>query len=148
MNVGFSGTQEGMTPAQKKTFRFFIEFINQCIPGPHEFHHGDCIGADDDAHKVVRQYKYTITGHPPVKPDKRAYCDFDTVLPEKEYLKRNRDIAKAADIMIVTPKEFKERQRGSGTWASYRYAHQEGCTVITIWPDGNHRIEPTDRIPT
>ena len=75
MILGFTGTQSGMNEYQRNKF---IEFLNQF--NPNEFHHGDCIGADNDAHyaflkwhtnndKIMRK----IVIHPPTNQQKRAF---------------------------------------------------------------------------
>jgi hypothetical protein len=129
--VGFTGTQVGMTDKQKRTFKDLIPELN-----PSVFRHGDCIGADEQAHKVVRKHTHAqIIVHPPDKVDKRAFCEGDKVLAVKPYLNRNHDIVDDSDLLIACPREFKEQLR-SGTWATIRYARSKRKPVYIIWPDG------------
>ena len=116
--LGFTGTQIGMTHDQLMLFADIISDLQ-----PVQFHHGDCIGADKEAHGIVRAIlpNCNIVVHPPVKGDKRAFCNADVILAPREYLERNRDIVDACDILIATPKSAKEELR-SGTWATVRYA--------------------------
>jgi len=47
-NYGFTGTKNGMTDKQKKTLKKILETSgNNFI-----MHHGDCIGADEEAHNI------------------------------------------------------------------------------------------------
>ena len=131
IRIGFTGTQKGMTEAQKKTF---TEIISQYTSL--EFHHGDCIGADEEAHKIVlKTKKAVITIHPPDDSIKRAFCSGDKVLPPFPYLTRNKHIVQNSDYLIATPKEDKEVLR-SGTWSTIRYAKKLGLQVMIIFPDG------------
>lgn len=125
-----------MTKAQVVTFRRLVEDIN-----PTEFHHGDCVGADEKAHNIVRQVlaDCTIFIHPPKNSSKRAGCEGDFVFAVKEYLERNKDIVNGTDRMIATPQEFEEQQR-SGTWSTVRYAEKCGTIVYVILPDGLIRM--------
>jgi hypothetical protein len=129
--VGFTGTQRGMTPEQKNEFKSLIEAIN-----PVEFHHGDCIGADEQAHYIVAD-TVDVVIHPPIDPKKRAFCQ-GTTLTEKPFLKRNHDIVDAASVLIAAPGETNEVLR-SGTWATIRYAHKTNTRTIIIYPDGSVR---------
>src|SRR4030042_6607290 len=107
--VGFTGTQEGMSEFQKKSlFRFFSE--NVC----EEFHHGDCVGADSDAHDIARALGLAIHIHPPYNPAKRKRCVGGIIYPEKPYLGRNHDIVDACDVLIAAPKGGEVLR--SGTW--------------------------------
>lgn len=56
-----------------------------------------------------------------------------TVHKAKPPLDRNRDIVNGSDVMLVAPRERKEELR-SGTWATYRYAREQGKTCIVVWP--------------
>jgi hypothetical protein len=128
---GFTGTQHGMTDAQKATLRDFL------AAGSGEFHHGDCIGADSEAHDIADECGYSIVLHPPTNPAKRAW----RVVPnhmmkrEKPYLDRNKDIVLDTIALIAAPAEPIEQPRG-GTWSTIRFGLKQGRTVILILPDG------------
>ncbi|MFI5222689.1 MAG: hypothetical protein ACHQX3_00340 [Nitrospirales bacterium] len=102
-----------------------------------EFHHGDCIGADAQAHELLRSLlDIRIIGHPPTDASKRAFTDCDELRKERPYLDRNRDIVNDIDILIVVPKTHHEERR-SGTWATYRYAKSIRREMLVVWPDGS-----------
>jgi hypothetical protein len=130
VRVGFTGTRWGMTELQKQTVaRVLATFAHK------EFHHGDCIGADAQAHDLARTAGYWIVGHPPTKSDKRAGCLCDELRPEKDYLTRNIDIVRESQVMVATPWGFEEEQR-SGTWMTVRSARKMGRSLIIVWPNG------------
>jgi hypothetical protein len=131
--IGFTGTQRGMTAAQKKVFQGMISLYQ-----PSGFHHGDCIGADAQAHDIVTEIIGfgIITIHPPIDNRKRAYKKGYKIEEEKSYLDRNMDIVMASDILIATPKDYEEKVR-SGTWATIRYANKARLKTIIIYPDGS-----------
>ena len=137
MKVGVTGSQKGWTPAQKVQFQDLIDELRV-----EEFHHGDCIGVDEQAvAEVRREHGEVIHTHPPINSTKRAMCGGHLYAP-KEYLDRNHDIVDSVDILIVVPATDEEIIR-SGTWATYRYAMkglQNGdvpvSKVVVIFPDG------------
>lgn len=132
MRIGFTGTQQGMTIDQKTEFLHRITIFDMA-----EFHHGDCIGADSQAHDMVRLFpKCSIHIHPPINKIKSAHKKGDIVHKEEEYLHRNRSIVFHTDILIATPKEATEQLR-SGTWATIRYAKRTHKTCLIIFPDGS-----------
>src|SRR5574343_935929 len=106
MKIGFTGTQQGMTEEQVNSVAFFLTELQ-----PTEIHHGDCIGADADFHKLVRTIcpAAKIIIHPPINESKRAFCEGNIVLPAKEYLVRNRDIVDVSEIIIATPEQLIEQ---------------------------------------
>lgn len=128
--AGFTGTQQGMTPDQKRVFRKLIEVL-----GPVNFHHGDCMGADYNAHLIARELGMYIVLHPPKNQMKRAFCDADIEREAKEYLDRNHDIVDDSDIMFATPSGPEVLR--SGTWATIRYARKKGKPLFIIYPDGH-----------
>jgi len=130
MKIGFTGTRQGMTAEQRYVLICVLTFLK-----PKEFHHGDCIGADEQASNIARDMGCRIVIHPPLNNKFRAYCSGDKVLPPKDYLERNRDIVDRTDILVATPKQFNEVLR-SGTWATIRYARKTGKPQIIIFPDG------------
>lgn len=134
MNVGMTGTREGMTDAQKKTFYglltgMFTDKENSI------FHHGDCIGADSDGHDIAKLIGYTIWVHPPEKDEVRAFKKGDYIEGTKGYFARNRDIVDCSSILLATPVTNFETPKG-GTWYTIRYAAKVGVKCIIIWPNG------------
>lgn len=130
MILGFTGTREGMTPRQNQDLRWLLLALDF-----EEFHHGDCVGADAEAHDIVRaiypQVKIVI--HPAEGTDHRAFKKGDVILEPLPPLERNRDIVKASRRMIATPKEPREVLR-SGTWATVRYSRQFSKPVDILVP--------------
>lgn len=135
-SLGVTGTSKGMTRTQKAVFRSLI-----IQPGWYaavsEFHHGDCIGADEEAHRFFREDRPTvwIVGHPPIIDKFRAFTDCDEMRTLKNYIPRNHDIVDEIERLVATPKGFKEELR-SGTWATIRYAWKIERPVTIIFPDG------------
>lgn len=132
MKVGFTGTQEGMTVFQIEK----LKDILSGLPDYFEFHHGDCIGSDEQAHQLVSdltEAKSVI--HPPLNDSKRAFCVSGDIKLPKAYLDRNHDIVDDTGILIVAP-SGSEKVR-SGTWATVRYARRKKRRLILIYPDGN-----------
>lgn len=138
--AGFTGTQRGMTAAQKGAFVDLLDWANSRPTNRLKyFRHGDCIGADEEAHFMVRDNLegVVIIGHPPVEDGKRAHCVFDIEMAPLPYLTRNRIIVNNSDFLIATPFEMTEVLR-SGTWSTIRYAIRRlGPTKVhIIFPDG------------
>ena len=130
ISFGFTGTQEGMTDSQKEAVYKLLVYASL-------LHHGDCIGADSDAHTIADKLKVATVIHPPSNPSKRAFCNSDFICGEKSYLDRNHDIVNASENLIATPKESKEVLR-SGTWATIRYCGKKNRgEYIVIYPDGS-----------
>jgi hypothetical protein len=97
------------------------------------FHHGDCVGSDDQAARTAKMLGFFIIAHPPSNPKKRAWCATnDEVLPEKGYLLRNHDIVDVALYVVATPKGPEEMR--SGTWATIRYSQQKNKIPYVIMP--------------
>ena len=67
---------------------------------------------------------------------KRANMVCDLVEPGEPFLTRNHNIVLFSDVMLATPKQVEEQRRGSGTWATIRYARQAEKPLAIVWPDG------------
>lgn len=50
MRIGFTGTREGMAPAQQGAV--FAVLTRLRAEGAEWLHHGDCVGADTEAHRI------------------------------------------------------------------------------------------------
>ncbi len=134
MRVGFTGTREGMTTIQWETFEYLISMV-----GATEWHDGDCIGADTQAHGVIRRQllpQVELHGWPCNLTKYRAHNEYDVTHDVMPPLVRNREIVQHVELMFAAPKEFEEVKIGSGTWATIRYAKAQGRKLIVIFPDG------------
>jgi hypothetical protein len=128
--LGFTGTRQGMTAIQKSHFlRIILEGNIE------EFHHGDCIGADEQAHDIVRQYlpSCRIVIHPPSNLSKRAFLKGDVMLTPLPYMVRNRAIVDATWELIAAPFSSIEILR-SGTWSTVLYARKVEKTIHMVYP--------------
>ena len=132
MKVGFTGTQVSMRVGQCMAFMKLMKSLE-----PIEFHHGDCIGADALAARMVLANfpNCKVVSHPPINTSKQANVGGHVVLERKDYLVRNRDIVNAVDVMVATPKEDTEQVR-SGTWYTVRYTRQRKKMLHIVFPNG------------
>ncbi len=131
MNIGFTGTRRGMTEAQKLSFLDLLRIL-----GVQRLHHGDCVGADDEAATMADNRKITVVSHPPVDTSHQAHNEFSVeVRGPKTHFARNRDIVDETDGLIATPCDSTRQNRG-GTWYTVSYAEKRDKPFWIIWPDG------------
>ena len=130
--LGFSGTRAGMTRLQRVMFTQVIQHLNA-----NELHHGAAPGADEQAHKIFRAtYPQRFAElYPSWYPAQIQKTAWDVTNHPNKPLIRNKMIVDACDVLVITPKTAQEELR-SGTWATYRYAKQQGKRVYKINPDG------------
>lgn len=133
--IGFTGTQAGMTKAQATCV--MREILARMPLGV--FHHGDCIGADAQAHDAALMAGAQIHIHPCDIPALRGWKTADYASCPKRPLDRNRDIVEAVDVMIAAPRMFIEELR-SGTWATIRYTRKMRKPLVIVWPDGRAEL--------
>lgn len=132
-SVGFTGTRKGMTLNQRLDL---IEVLKKAwrVGELNLLHHGDCIGADSEAHDIAMTLDYEVHLHPPKDDRRRAFKnDWLMYTEPKEYHFRNRDIVDCCDLLIAAPDTAHERLR-SGTWSTIRYARRIGKTVVILKP--------------
>lgn len=137
-HVGFTGTRQGMTAAQKETLQREFLSLDYSLD-EWWFHHGDCVGSDEQADRIARAHGAKIWMHPPKNPVYRAYIGLDArkdkIVPELPYIERNKKIVECAQRMIATP-DGAEKIR-SGTWSTIRYAKRLNKDLVVIMPDGS-----------
>lgn len=136
MFVGFTGTRQGLTQPQRNELAVALSDLLRVADTnnlPHEFHHGDCIGADYEAHYLARKLGWTIVVHPPENTKYEAWCIADQRRPSFPFLTRNHNIVRATDLLIACPRSNVEELR-SGTWATIRYAREIGRPVHILEP--------------
>ncbi len=131
MKIGFTGTQEGMAPLQQE---YVLEILELLLDEEgDEFHHGDCEGADAQAHILVRTThpEVELVLHPPKDDKKRAYSKgAHAEFRPLPYLERNHRIVNRTDVLIACPRGPEEQR--SGTWATVRYAMKVGKPIFII----------------
>ena len=131
MNIGFTGSRNGLTEAQTERLTDLLVEMK-----PHEFHHGDCVGADEGAFELAHPLGVWTICHPPTDPKLRAYTRNSQIRDPKHYLARNHDIVDETDHLIACPGKMEEEGR-SGTWATIRHARKTGKPITIIWRDGS-----------
>jgi len=130
MKVGFTGTISGMSEAQRAQVIAWLKEL-----GAAQLHHGDCTGADADAHAIARSLGLEVIVHPPTNDKARAFCKGAAAEREpKDYLRRNKAIIDETDVLVATP--YGPEQRRSGTWATIRYARKRGRACYLVMRDG------------
>jgi len=123
MRIGFTGTRRGMSTLQ--AFQLRAQLIKL---GATEFHHGDCLGADSDAHAVAKELGILIYIHPPSDSKLRAYNKgFKHYFP-LPYLECNHAIVDTTELLIAAPSSMTAERR-SGTWATVRYAIKQNKPI-------------------
>lgn len=128
--LGFTGTQRGMTLEQQASVKRLLSLFEwSCL------HHGDCIGADAEAHDLAVDRGLRIVLHPPDNDSKRAYKFADDTRRPLPYLGRNREIVNECWFLIAAPGEDVEVMR-SGTWATVRYARTQKRCIWVVRPSG------------
>jgi hypothetical protein len=140
-NVGFTGTHKGACAAQLAVAEAKLKSLKD--EGFDEFHHGACIGADEQVAKIAKGLGYRVVAHPglaknPANLMYRSEWDGnDEVREAKPFIKRDRDIVDETEAMIATPLTYGETTP-SGTWTTVRYAVKqgrvEGTTLHVIRP--------------
>ena len=125
MKLGFTGTRKGMTERQSKHLERVLNSFDVV-----EFHHGDCVGADEEAHSIARSMNIFVVIHPPTDPKHRAWCEPDEMRDEFPYIERNHNIVDETRHLFAAPGTNHEVLR-SGTWATVRY--QRDTAVGSLW---------------
>jgi len=128
MKIGFTGTREGMTQHQKEQFVLKMYALN-----PTEFHHGDCVGADAEAHDIVAEFfpMVKIHVHPPFAKSQQAFKRGYMHYPPTPYLERDEEIVNMTEYLFGAPKSNIELKR-SGTWYTIRYARRLNKPITVL----------------
>jgi hypothetical protein len=67
--IGFTGGRNGLTINQRVALRDML------VPySGYEFHHGDCVGSDAQAHGYAMRRGMRVILHPPNSAVLRAFC--------------------------------------------------------------------------
>ena len=136
LKLGFIGTRHGMTLRQEEELTRLVE-----AKKVKEFHHGMCVGSDEQAHTIVvsQKPKIKIVGHPPTAVKSVATVACGEIMDPDSFSRRNKSIVDCTDYLVATP-DAKERA-GSGTWKTVRYARKQGKRIYIIHKNGRVSIE-------
>lgn len=134
LSVGFSGTRTGMTAVQASVVYEVMKSVGDVL------HHGDCVGADAEAHRIAAELGLPIVVHPPLDRRLRAFCRGGEVRRPKLYRSRNNDILKESSLLVTAPLGMAENGSG-GTWPMMQKAREIGLPVVIAWPDGTTDTE-------
>jgi hypothetical protein len=132
--VGFTGSQTGMTDAQRVSVADLLEMFRADRPRP-RFNYGFCVGADDQAAMIAGNLGYQLHAYPGDNPNKRGKTYPHVLHGQQPNLVRNAMIVGDSTVLIATPAQRKEIRR-SGTWATVRAARKAVVPVWIVWPDG------------
>jgi hypothetical protein len=141
MHVSFTGTSESVKMPQLDRLNEELRILRD--KGFEWLHHGDCINADADAHRIWQALGGKIWLHPPDNDKKRAYCELqmgDCSEPELPYSIRNQYIVKRGRRLLACPGTMTEITR-SGSWSTIRYARKLYRNIKIILPNGQVRME-------
>jgi len=139
MEIGFTGTLRGGTDEQLKMLYNVMQGLRHSTTIEAWFHHGDCVGADAQAHKIAVELKYKVALHPPDNPARRAWCKADYTYPELPYLERNQVIVETTRFLLAAP--YSREMRRSGTWTTVRKARLLVRPILIINRDGSACLE-------
>jgi hypothetical protein len=157
MILGFTGTRQGLTPAQRAALPGVLAVL------PERVLHGGAEGADEEFHLFicecqVKLQKFTDAYCGIVLP---RLCQIEIYVAEEDRwdfwtkranegddnlraayahigdpLGRNRIIANRCGVLFACPAEATEQLR-SGTWSTVRYARKAGKPITIITPSGD-----------
>jgi len=139
MKVGFTGSREGMSDSQKKRVKELLEENVENTPiSLNQFHYGDYIGADDEAHLMAKELKYDTHCHGPKSFDNRKLNHGDINYKETEcnFLL----LVKYTNLLIATPNSIESENEKSGVWCTVRNAKSLNKKIHIIYPDGTEEV--------
>lgn len=161
MILGFTGTRQGMTPAQRAALPGVLATL------PERVLHGGAVGADREFHGfivgtvwsqrprrledggIILPMACLIEVYPAYLDQfrwaERAFKEDAPLVAiihpsDGNPLARNRLIVERCDHLLATPAEMTEQQRG-GTWYTVRQARKMGRSVTLLLPDGSVKEE-------
>ena len=139
MILGFTGSRAGMTDAQRMAFEQLLSEHKVAM-----FMHGDCVGADKQAHDIV-EANYpgiSILVLPSLDASLRAWCRprKGVVAAAAASADRNASIARISQLLVATPRTPVQPESGfipvSGTEQTIGFARAGNKKVVVINPDG------------
>ena len=139
--LAVTGTRFGATEAQHAQLEHVVKQLaawarqQGLVPAGQ---HGDCVGVDAQFDALCQAEGMTTACWPCLAaPELRAGTGAEPLGEPVRPMQRNRELAKACDVMLACPPNFERIKKGSGTWATIGFARREGKRTIVIFPDGS-----------
>jgi len=135
MRISFTGTRQGMSPWQRQQFLFLLREIGGSMS---TFSHGVCVGADVEAHAMVREVlgkRLFVAAFPSTAKTRASmpHEECQSWARPKPPLERDKDIVDfGKDLLVAAPLQMSEVLR-SGTWSTVRYARRTRVPVKILW---------------
>ena len=138
-----TGTRHGATPFQLASVGWlFSRYEIKTL------HDGDAIGVDEQVYYLARAFKAQIEIHPPANDKYRAFCGFDSDVPNyrdvhhppKPYHERDEDMVDACEALVSVQWKAEEMSRG-GTRYTTEYARTLNRPIALVWPNGHISYE-------
>lgn len=137
VDIGVTATRRGLTAQQLSSAAQSLQDMRDVAEGLPTLRHGCCVGGDEQLHRLARLAGYRIVGHPPT--DRRWMAeglDCDLWMDPLPFLDRNHVIVDRCLSLWAFPGQVTELGRGSGTWATIRYAAKLPREGSIVFPDG------------
>lgn len=138
--ISFTGSRSGLTKPQS------LVLLDKILERKLQYKlvtliHGDCIGADTDAHYIAMSEELEVRKRPcNIEPQRAFTLGGEIVSSPESPLQRNHKIVNDGNELISCPSGFGEKLR-SGTWATTRYARKINKPILIIYPDGSFAKE-------
>lgn len=121
VRVGFTGSRTGLTDAQAQALRDWLSPLKDIDVV--QLLHGDCVGADAQAHAIAVELGFAVTLYPPADDTLRAFCKSAASMKPSPYLTRNAAIVRDCDTLVACPTGSEPcARRAGGTWFTIREA--------------------------
>ena len=133
MNMGFTGTRQGLSKYQREQLAQVLTEWAGKWDGTSVFHHGDCVGADAEAHNLALDLGWKVMVHPPDSYRWRAWCKGHWLMPELPLLERNVQIVRRCTLLVGAPYGLESVSKRSGTWWTIRFARHYGRNRKILW---------------
>lgn len=143
---GFTGTRDGMTTQQLRSLRWLFVRLHATGNTVTRLHHGDCVGADAQAHAMFDRAGKEIVIHPPVDTRLQALCGCTNrarvfIHYPLPYMVRNRVIVDATEALFAAMKHEAPCDDYGGTYRTVQYARSLNRPVSLIRPSGRVEFE-------
>ena len=99
-----------------------------------KLHHGDCVGADEQAHDIARALSRNRGHKPHPCPTNGRLSQHKTFGSQRARLVRNKVIVRETTLLIAAPAQAMEQPR-FGTSSTVRFARKMGRAICILRPD-------------